>query len=53
MNLRQPRRMQNYTELGYKKIRAPKELFSLIEDFWNKNKGKAMVEHWSVANTFT
>lgn len=40
MSLRQPQSMQNYTELGFKKIRAPEEVFSLIKEFWDKNKDK-------------
>jgi hypothetical protein len=53
MSLRQPQSMQNYTETGYKKIRAPKELFALILDFWAKNMDKAKEEQWGVANTYT
>ena len=34
MNRRQPQSMQNYTETGFQKIRAPKEVFDLIQDFW-------------------
>lgn len=53
MSLRQPRSMQNYTELGYKKIKAPKELFALLSNFWEKNKDKGSVEKWGTANTYT
>ena len=38
MNLRQPKGMYNYTKLGYTKIRAPDHVFSLIKEFWEKNK---------------
>jgi len=53
MALRQPQSMQNYTELGFKKIRAPEKVYSLIQDFWNKNKHKASKETWGAANTYT
>jgi prolyl 4-hydroxylase len=52
-SLRQPQSMQNYTEVGFKKIRAPPELFNLISDFWEKNKDKAKPEQWGVGNTYT
>jgi prolyl 4-hydroxylase len=53
MSLRQPQSMQNYTELGYKKIKAPPALFKLIQDFWNANKDKGKPENWGAANTYT
>jgi len=31
MNKRQPPGMQNYTEMGFKKIKAPKEVFDIIK----------------------
>jgi prolyl 4-hydroxylase len=53
MSLRQPQSMQNYTEIGFKKIRAPDEVFTLIKEFWEKNKDKAKPEQWGVGNTYT
>jgi len=53
MSLRQPQSMQNYTDLGYKKIRAPDHVWKLIQDFWQKNKGKESKENWGVGNTYT
>jgi prolyl 4-hydroxylase len=53
MSLRQPQSMQNYTELGFKKIRAPPEVYSLIKEFWDKNKDKATLENWGVGNSYT
>lgn len=53
MSLRQPQSMQNYTEIGYKKIRAPKELFKLISEFWETNKDSAKIENWGIGNTYT
>jgi prolyl 4-hydroxylase len=53
MSLRQPQSMQNYTEVGFKKIRAPPEVYNLIKEFWDKNKDKSKVENWGVGNTYT
>lgn len=53
MSLRQPQSMQNYTEIGYKKIKCPPELFNLISDFWKVNHQKAKPEVWGVGNTYT
>lgn len=53
MSLRQPKSMTNYTEMGFKKIKAPEAVFKLIKDFWETNKGKATEENWSVGNTYT
>ena len=38
MNLRQPQSMRNYTELGFKKIQAPKELVTRLTTFWNDSR---------------
>jgi prolyl 4-hydroxylase len=48
MNLRQPRGMQNYTTLGYTKIRAPETAIKLIQHFWEANKEKKKIEKWGV-----
>eukprot|EP00521_Asterionellopsis_glacialis_P013568 CAMPEP_0195294354 /NCGR_PEP_ID=MMETSP0707-20130614/14738_1 /TAXON_ID=33640 /ORGANISM="Asterionellopsis glacialis, Strain CCMP134" /LENGTH=490 /DNA_ID=CAMNT_0040355299 /DNA_START=22 /DNA_END=1494 /DNA_ORIENTATION=+ len=57
MSLRQPQSMQNYTDLGFKKIRAPPELFSLIQQFWKKHKNNwkqsNREENWPAGNTYT
>jgi len=53
MSLRQPQSMTNYTDVGYKKIRAPKELFKMVSEFWEANKEKGTLENWGVANTYT
>jgi hypothetical protein len=52
MALRQPQSMQNYTEMGFKKIRAPPELMELILSFWQKNKENQKVEQWGAGNTY-
>jgi prolyl 4-hydroxylase len=53
MSLRQPASMQNYTEVGFKKIKAPPEVFSLIKEFWSRNKDKGKLEQWGTGNTYT
>ena len=53
MSLRQPQSMQNYTEVGYKKIKTPEKLFEMIKDFWDKNQAKGKTEQWGVGNTYT
>lgn len=52
MALRQPRAMQNYTKLGFKKTRAPEIMFELIRGFWEKNKEKTKSEQWYTGNTY-
>ena len=51
MNRLQPISVRNYTTVGYKKIRAPSELFAKIQDFYNQNKGQDEVE-WKDLNTY-
>ena len=55
MSLRQPASMQNYTELGFKKIRAPKEVWERVKKFWEENKGREnwKNENWPKGNTYT
>lgn len=53
MNLRQPQSMQNYTDIGFKKIRAPAKVYRLLSDFYERNKGKETLEKWSEGNTYT
>eukprot|EP00591_Stephanopyxis_turris_P013528 CAMPEP_0195511534 /NCGR_PEP_ID=MMETSP0794_2-20130614/3819_1 /TAXON_ID=515487 /ORGANISM="Stephanopyxis turris, Strain CCMP 815" /LENGTH=456 /DNA_ID=CAMNT_0040639151 /DNA_START=95 /DNA_END=1462 /DNA_ORIENTATION=- len=53
MNMRQPRSMQNYTELGFKKIKAPDEVFNVIKKFWDENKDRGQPENWNAGNTYT
>lgn len=52
MNLRQPQSMKNYTQAGFAKIKAPAHVFSLIQEFWEKNKDKAKDERWPRGNVF-
>ena len=53
MSLRQPQSMVNYTQTGYKKIRAPKRFYDLLLQHWNTNQGKKSQEQWFVGNTYT
>ena len=52
MIMRQPKGMYNYTKLGYTKIKAPENVFQLIKQFWETNKGKEVEEKWSTGNTY-
>jgi hypothetical protein len=53
MTLRQPSGMVNYTEVGYKKIKAPEKVFKLIKEFWDRNNDKQKPENWGAGNTYT
>lgn len=53
MSKRQPSSMQNYTEVGFKKIRAPEKMFKLLKEFWEQNKDKEVNENWPKGNTYT
>lgn len=53
MNLRQPKSMQNYTDIGFKKIRAPAELMNLLTSFYEINRKLASEEKWFKGNTYT
>ena len=39
MSKRQPQSMVNYTSTGFKKLKAPPELWETISSYWKKNKG--------------
>lgn len=53
MSLRQPQSMQNYTDIGFKKIKTPPAVWKLISKFWEKNKDNKMPENWNKGNTYT
>jgi prolyl 4-hydroxylase len=44
---------QNYTELGFKKIKTPESVFKLIKEFWDKNHENVKPEQWGIGNTYT
>ena len=52
MNLRQPSSMVNYTETGFKTIKAPDDLVRVINKFWKQNHYKGIEEQWPPANSF-
>jgi len=45
--------MQNYTDIGFKKIRAPAKLFEMLTEFWMTNKDDDYKEAWPPGNTYT
>jgi len=53
MSLRQPQSMTNYTDIGFKKIRAPPKVWKLVQEFWEKNKHIRKPEQWGIGNTYT
>ena len=55
MSLRQPSSMQNYTDLGFKKIKAPPEVWDQVKTFWEANKDRKnwQNENWPKGNTYT
>mmetsp|Transcript_2691 Transcript_2691/g.2568 ORF Transcript_2691/g.2568 Transcript_2691/m.2568 type:complete len:494 (-) Transcript_2691:235-1716(-) len=53
MSARQPRSMQNYTDIGFKKIKAPADVFKLIKKFWDTNGDNRVDENWPKGNTYT
>ena len=48
MNLRQPQSMVNYTRDGFVKIRAPPEVWQLVQEFWQANREELIDEEWNV-----
>ncbi|KAL7425359.1 hypothetical protein ACHAXM_007644 [Skeletonema potamos] len=52
MNQRQPRSMQNYTEVGFHKTRAPDDVMELATKFWDDNHLNMVRENWPIGNTY-
>jgi prolyl 4-hydroxylase len=52
MSRRQPMSMVNYTDTGFKKIRAPKQLMDLLLSHWNANNHNEVAENWGAGNTY-
>jgi hypothetical protein len=44
--------MVNFTDIGYKKIRAPEHVFELLVEFWEANKDKQSDESFFPGNVF-
>ena len=53
MNYDQPRNQHNYTKIGFKKLKLPDEVFSIISKFYENNKDKPHAENWPPGNTYT
>jgi prolyl 4-hydroxylase len=51
--LDQPKGMENYTKVGFKKIKAPPALYKVVKQFWDDNKNKQTEEQWGKGNTYT
>eukprot|EP00558_Chaetoceros_sp_UNC1202_P011579 CAMPEP_0197240252 /NCGR_PEP_ID=MMETSP1429-20130617/6576_1 /TAXON_ID=49237 /ORGANISM="Chaetoceros sp., Strain UNC1202" /LENGTH=407 /DNA_ID=CAMNT_0042699851 /DNA_START=1 /DNA_END=1224 /DNA_ORIENTATION=+ len=51
-NQHQAHSMVNFTDVGYKKIKAPENVYNMLLDFWNENKDKEEDESWFVGNAF-
>ena len=43
---------KNYTDIGFKKLRAPEGLMEVLYEFWEKNKGKKSPEGWADGNCY-
>ena len=52
MDLDQPKSQHNYTELGFKKMRVPKEAWEPLKHFWETNKHTPFLENWSEGYTY-
>ena len=53
MNMRQPQSMENYTEIGFKKIRTPEHVWKLVREFWDRNKDDQSLENWPAGNSYS
>lgn len=58
LNRDQPKQMTNYTDIGFKKIRLPDEIWALLREYWGeimKTGGVEALEeeYWPEANTYT
>jgi prolyl 4-hydroxylase len=52
MNLAQPASEHNYTEVGFKKLKVPKEAWEPLLSFYNSNRDKERLESWPRGNTY-
>lgn len=46
MNREQPKTQHNYTEIGFKKLRVPSNVWEPLMKFYNQNKGNEKTENW-------
>jgi prolyl 4-hydroxylase len=52
MSVRQPQSMINYTNTGFMKIRAPKNVYDLLLNYWKANRIKEQPESWGPGNVY-
>eukprot|EP00934_Nitzschia_sp_Nitz4_P003980 Nitzschia sp. Nitz4//scaffold1_size375055//147626//149253//NITZ4_000259-RA/size375055-augustus-gene-0.715-mRNA-1//-1//CDS//3329540994//3970//frame0 len=52
MNRRQPQSMVNFTETGFRKVRAPHQLTALLQKFWEQNLKRQKPESWGAGNSY-
>ena len=52
MSIRQPQSMVNYTDTGFKKIKAPKEVMDLLYKHYELNKNNKKEEVWPAGNVY-
>lgn len=52
MNLEQPASQHNYTEIGFKKLRAPPAAWEPLIAFYEANKNEEKLEEWPRGNTY-
>jgi len=52
MNREQPAAQINYTDIGFKKIKAPKALWDPLIAFYERNKNGDKIEEWTKGNAF-
>lgn len=52
MNLNQPRMQYNYTETGFLKMKVPESVWSIIKEFYDRNKHLKSIENWPRGNTY-
>jgi len=45
--------MVNYTDIGFKKLKAPDHLMNTLKQFWEDNKHTQKQEQWFTGNTYT
>ena len=44
--------MQNYTDVGFLKTRAPEKIIELATKFWEQNHFNQDIENWPIGNTY-
>ncbi len=52
MNKAQPSSQHNYTEIGFKKLKAPAAAWEPLINFYEANKDKEKLENWPRGNTY-